>query len=255
VNDVIVLNYHALTEHWPASLSVTPSRFEAQLRLLIERGYRGATIHAAIHAPPAPKTLAVTFDDAYRSVFELALPILSRLGLPATVFVPTDFPGTEAPMTWPGIDGWLHGPYRSELMPMAWEQLGVLLAAGWEVGSHTCSHPRLTALDDAALAAELSESRGRCEQQLGVACRSLAYPYGDHDDRVVEATRVAGYEAALTVPDSLRALDPLRWPRIGVYHHENAVTFRAKISPTLRRARCTWAGERAVSWFRWARRA
>jgi len=254
VNDVIVLNYHALSEHWPAPLSVTPSKFEAQLRLLIERGYRGATIHAAIHAPPAPKTLAITFDDGYRSVLELALPILSRLGLPATVFVPTDFPGTQELMTWPGIDGWLNGPYRSELMPMSWQELGVLVAAGWEVGSHTRSHPRLTALDDAALAAELIESRHRCEQQLGIACRSLAYPYGDHDDRVVEAARMAGYEVACTVPDSLRALDPLRWPRIGIYHDEGAVTFRAKVSPTIRRARQTRAAERAMRWVRWARR-
>jgi hypothetical protein len=53
----------------------------------------------------------------------------------------------------------------------------------------------------------------------------------------------------------MRAVDPLRWPRIGVYHNETAVTFRAKISPTIRGARRTLAGERAMSWIRRARRA
>ena len=56
----------------------------------MRRGYRGATFEDAVSAPPARRTLAVTFDDAYLSVLELGKPILDRLGLVATVFVPTD---------------------------------------------------------------------------------------------------------------------------------------------------------------------
>ena len=72
---MLVLTYHAVSEKWPAALSVIPDRLEWQLRTLLDRGYRGATFSEAVSAPPAPRTLAVTFDDAYRSVLRLAFPI------------------------------------------------------------------------------------------------------------------------------------------------------------------------------------
>src|SRR3954451_1916783 len=102
MSDVLVLCYHALSDDWPAALSTTPERFEAQLRLLIERGYRPATFEQAVGEPLAERTFAVTFDDAYRSVLALAHPIMERLGVPGTVFVPTDWAGREQPMTWDG---------------------------------------------------------------------------------------------------------------------------------------------------------
>jgi peptidoglycan/xylan/chitin deacetylase (PgdA/CDA1 family) len=63
MSDVLVLCYHAVSVRWPAELSVTPERLEEQLRLLVRRGFKGATFHQAVIAPPAPRTLAVTFDD------------------------------------------------------------------------------------------------------------------------------------------------------------------------------------------------
>ena len=187
--------------------------------------------------------MVVTFDDAYRSVIERALPILSELGLPATVFTVTAFAGSEEPMTWPGIDGWLGGPYEPELAPMSWEELEQLAGAGWEVGSHTVTHPRLPTLGDAELAEELTRSREVCAERLGRECRSLAFPYGDYDDRVVAATEAAGYSAAATLTARLHRPEPLRWPRVGVYHGDDMHRFRAKVSPSVRRLRSTraWA--------------
>jgi peptidoglycan/xylan/chitin deacetylase (PgdA/CDA1 family) len=237
VSDVLVLCYHAVSERWPADLSVTPERLEEQLGLLVRRGYTGATFHEAVAAPLARRTLAVTFDDAYRSVLERAFPILSRLELPGSVFVPTDFAGREAPMSWPGIDRWIGGEHESELIGMSWSDLRRLADAGWEIGSHTRSHPRLTELDDGALMSELRGSREHCEQQLGARCRSLAYPYGDVDERVVEAAAKAGYEAAGTLPRRLVGTGPLAWPRVGVYHADGDRRFRAKVSPAMRRLR------------------
>ncbi len=242
--EVLVLCYHAVSHDWPATLATSPERLARDLALLVRRGYRGATFHDAVLAPPAPRTLAVTFDDAYRSVLELAFPILRQLGLPATVFVPTDFPGRDGPMAWDGIDQWLGTRYERELRPMSWDQLGTLAQAGWEIGSHTRSHPHLPALSDAALDDELQGSRGECERQLGLPCRTLAYPYGDHDDRVVAAVARAGYSAAGTLPSKLVAGGPLRWPRVGLYHSDGTLTFRLKVSPPVRRLRATPAWER-----------
>jgi peptidoglycan/xylan/chitin deacetylase (PgdA/CDA1 family) len=236
VTDAIVLCYHALSPTWGAALSTTPERFERQLALLERRGYRGVTFTEAVAADPSERVMAVTFDDAYRSVLALALPILERHGIPATVFAPTDFIGSERPMRWEGIDRWLNGPDEQELTPMSWAELQQLAEAGWEIGSHTGSHPHLTQLDPATLEDELARSKAACEQHLG-HCGSLAYPYGDVDARVVAATARAGYRVAAALPSRLQSQDDLEWPRIGVYHTDDDKRFRLKVSPTLLRLR------------------
>jgi peptidoglycan/xylan/chitin deacetylase (PgdA/CDA1 family) len=131
---------------------------------------------------------------------------------------------------------------------MSWEQLSRLANAGWEIGSHTRTHPRLTQLDDDAIAEELTGSRHDCEQWLDRPCESLAYPYGDQDSRVVEATREAGYVAACALPAGLYRPTPLCWPRIGVYRADHGVRFHLKLSPTVRRLRASRAWRPVVAW-------
>lgn len=237
MSDSIVLCYHAVSERWPAPLAVTPEQLESQLRSLLKRGYRGSTFHEAVTGQAHPRSLAVTFDDAYRSVLELAHPVLERFGLVATVFVPTAFPGRPDPMSWAGIDGWMGGPYEHELVCMSWDEVSGLAAAGWEIGSHTSSHPRLSELDDEHLKQELTGSKATIEDALGLPCRSLAYPYGDHDRRVIAQTEQAGYEAAGTLPAQLHPAEPLRWPRIGVYRRDRRLRFALKSSRAIRRIR------------------
>jgi peptidoglycan/xylan/chitin deacetylase (PgdA/CDA1 family) len=241
VHDVIVLCYHALSDRWPAILSTTPRRFEEQLTLMLERGYRPVTFEQAL-AEPGGRTFAVTFDDAYRSVLERAHPIMERLAVPGTVFVPTNFAGSPEPMRWDGIEGWLGGPHEQELLCLGWDELRDLAAAGWEVGSHTCSHPHLTVMGDEPLAAELRESRAAVESGMGGPCRSIAYPYGDVDARVVDAARAAGYENGASLPRRLDSKDPLDYPRIGVYNRDDLSRFKLKVSRFVRGVR------RSLSW-------
>jgi peptidoglycan/xylan/chitin deacetylase (PgdA/CDA1 family) len=242
--DVLVLGYHAVSGTWPAPLSVTPEELRSQLSLLVRRGYRGMTFTEAARARPKreERLLAVTFDDAYRSVERLALPILSDLGLVGTVFAPTSYIGSSDPMSWPGIDHWTETPYRDELLPLSWKGLERLAASGWEIGSHSHSHRRLTTLLDHELRSELSTSLEICRERLG-SCSSIAYPYGDADRRVISATREAGYEAGGTLPARLDGRDPLDWPRVGIYNRDDQRRFRLKVSPVVRRARASraWA--------------
>jgi peptidoglycan/xylan/chitin deacetylase (PgdA/CDA1 family) len=235
VSDVLVLCYHAVSEHWPADLAVTPAQLHEQLAGVLARGYRGATFTEAVTERPARKTVAVTFDDGYRSVLELALPVLQALGLQASLFVPTAWVGAAVPMHWPGIDHWAGGEWERELLPLSWDEARALARAGWEIGSHSRTHPRLSALDDAQLAAELTESRRDCERELGRPCTSIAYPYGDVDRRVTSAARRAGYRtgAALSArPNRPRALE---WPRVGVSREDSGARFRRQSSPVVRR--------------------
>ena len=235
MSDTLVLCYHAVSETWPPMLAVRPDQFERQLEHVLERGYVATTFTDAVAAPPAPRTVAITFDDAYRSVYELGLPILERLGLPATVFVPTEQIDGDQPMAWPGIDEWLDTEHRGELLGASWEQLGELAEAGWEIGSHTCTHPRLPELDGRALAAELRRSREQIEARLRRPCTSIAYPYGAVDARVTAAAKAAGYRtgAGLGSPFGRRP-NPLDWSRVVVRRGETPEAFRRHITRPFR---------------------
>ena len=239
MSEALVLCYHALSEDWPAALSTTPARFAAQVRLLERRGYRGVTFSELV-AGGEGKRVAITFDDAYHSVGRLAKPLLDGVGFPATVFVPSDFPGSDQPVAWDGVDHWIGGPHEKELIPHSWGELGALADEGWEIGSHTRSHPHLTTLDDERLDAELQGSKQRCEGELDRPCLSIAYPYGDFDSRVSAAAARAGYRAGATL--SLHAARPLEWPRVGVYSIDAGWRYRLKVSPALRRLRSSRSG-------------
>lgn len=234
----LVLCYHAVSERWPAALSLTPTRLEAQLRWLARRGYRGVRFSDAV-AEPGAGQLVVSFDDAFMSVFELALPILDELGFPGTLFVPTDYIGTGQPLAWAGTEEWLQSKHSEELTPMGWREIELLAGRGWEIGSHTRSHPRLPDISDEEIEGELIGSRSEIERRLGGRCRSLAYPYGAHDARVVSAVARSGYEAAAALSAGLAETEPLRWPRVGLYHSDSFWTFQLKASPLTRRLRAT----------------
>lgn len=236
MSDVLVLCYHGVSPTWPADISVTPETLERQIRFLLRRGYRPATFTEAVIAPPHRKTLAITFDDAYRSVLDVAWPILDRLGAIGTVYVPTAFVDTGAPMSWDGIEQWIGGEHEHELVGMGWDGLAALRDAGWEIGSHTRTHPYLARVGDTELAEELTRSREECEDRLGVPCRSIAYPYGNVAPRVIAATQVAGYAAAGSV-SSPRPDTRHDWGRVGVWGRDQGWRFFPKVSPLARAAR------------------
>jgi len=228
VSEVLVLCYHAISPTWEAALSVTPDALEAQLTRLVRNGWRGATFREAVFTPPSARTLAVTFDDAFLSVSKFGHPILSKLGLPGTVFVPTAFVSARQRLQWPEMDRWLETSANSELDCMAWSDLEGLIESGWEIGSHTLTHPRLTHLDDDAARFELMESRRECTERLGVPCDTLAYPYGDVDERIAGFAESTGFAAAAVLSSSLRGAGFHRWPRVGIYHGDQMWRFRMK---------------------------
>jgi len=239
MSDVIVLCYHAVSPEWDSSLAVTPNAFERQIAYLLAHGWRATTFTSAALAPPAARTLAITFDDAFASVKRYALPILSGFGAPATVFAPTAFMDGAPSLTWDGIDEWLGTAAERELAPLSWNELGELGELGWEIGSHTCNHPHLPRLDDAALEQELQASRELCAERLSRPCTSIAYPYGDVDARVAGATERVGYSAGAALSSNLRHVGAMRQPRVGIYRVDEWPRFRLKVLRASRFARST----------------
>jgi peptidoglycan/xylan/chitin deacetylase (PgdA/CDA1 family) len=209
VPDRLVLGYHAVSDVTASRQVVSQEALRNQVSQLLARGYVAATFSEAVTDPALERVFALTFDDGERNVLEHGFPVLRELGVPATVFVPTGTVGA------PGVLGW--------------DDLALLTGEGWEIGSHGVSHARLTALDEGSLEAELVASRRAIETRLGTACRSIAYPYGDADDRVRAAAARAGYTAGCTTGGTLGA-DVLGWPRVGVHGSDDRFLFRLKTS-------------------------
>lgn len=241
LSDRLVLCYHAVSPTWPANLSITPDALDRQLGTLAARGYRGATFTELLTSREPRPLMAATFDDGYQSVLKLAKPILDRHGVPGTLYAPTDWPGRPGPMSWPGIDRWLGTPHEPELQSLTWEEIRGLASDGWEIGSHTCSHPHLEEVPDDRLDAELRQSKAVLEEQVGQECASIAYPYGSVDARVEGAARAAGYRGAGDIPRVLYRPRAMRWPRTPIYHKDDDRRFATKVSPAMRR----WRGSRA----------
>jgi peptidoglycan/xylan/chitin deacetylase (PgdA/CDA1 family) len=234
MSDTLVLCYHAVSTAWDHPMAVAPSRLEQHVRSLLARGYRFRTFTASVVDPQPGRTAVLTFDDGFRGVFTQGLPLLRRLGVPATLFVPTDHVGTERPLSWPGFQDLLGRPAAPDLLAMGWDEVRELAAAGWEVGSHSCTHPRLPELPDEAVDRELVRSREACEAELDRPCTSLAYPFGDVDDRVARRAAAAGYVAGTTLQRAVAPTGPLRVPRICVTRVDRRLRFATKVAPTLR---------------------
>jgi peptidoglycan/xylan/chitin deacetylase (PgdA/CDA1 family) len=222
----LVLCYHAISDDWPDALAVRLNAFERQLERILASGYRPAG--AAEAAAATGKLVHVTFDDAFRSVSR-ALPVLQRLGVSATVFACPGFADGDGTFAIPELAAQL--PKNSEhLQTMGWSDLRELVDQGVEIGSHTLTHPHLTALDDHELHRELRESRKRLEDELSASCRFLAYPYGDQDERVRRAARASGYVAAFALPGRQTAADLYAVPRVGIWREDGSVRMRVKTS-------------------------
>lgn len=197
----VVLMYHDV----PAS---ERDAFAAQCDAITRLGV--PTELADMHRPTDGRwRVAWTFDDGFRSFAHEAVPEMEARGIPSTVFLPTRWVCNtdESDTTWPGITH---------------EEVAAL-PPSVHVASHSRSHPRLPALDDAGLADELVGSRTDLEGLLGRPVTLLAFPFGDHDDRVDAAALDAGYDRCYgIVPTEVSAgdgfivgrvqIDPSDWP-------------------------------------------
>jgi peptidoglycan/xylan/chitin deacetylase (PgdA/CDA1 family) len=183
-----------------------------------------------------PYAVAVTVDDGYRDLAQLAHPVFAEYGIPVTVYLVTDFldgklwlwfdrvqyafRGTGPEMadlvvTWSEADRrrWvdelpgLPEQPPPEYAPLSWDTVRRLASAGVEFGAHSRTHPILSGVvDDAELHDEIAGSRARIESELDRPVLHFCYPNGNMRDigpRVVEAVRAAGMRTAVTAEPGL----------------------------------------------------
>lgn len=187
-----------------------------QFRMLLEEaerlGYRFVS-SSEFFADDDPKSLLLTFDDGFDSLYEHVFPILVAREIPSLVFVVGGFAGER-----PSWD--YHLSNRRHLTS---SQIEEMTASGLvSFGSHSATHPDLTKVDKDRLDSELMRSK---------ECRHFSYPFGKLDKRVIEFVRDAGYDKAFCTLNGKPSLWDYRLaiPRIPLNRFDNRFTLRTKI--------------------------
>lgn len=221
---ITILCYHRVGTA-VSRMEIAPARFEAQMQWLADAGYRVVSLAqvaeflAGRRALP-PRSVAITFDDGYQSVYRHAYPVLQRLGYPATLFVYTDFLGSRDAVT------------PAQLRQMAASGLVDVQAHG---KSHANLTERLAEEADAAyrrrIDRELQVPRAVLERNQGQTVRHLAYPYGDANDAVLAAMTRSGYALGLTVDPGTNRFyaAPLMLRRVMIYGDRDLADFQARV--------------------------
>lgn len=199
------LLYHHVGGACPGTypdLTVSPERFERHVRWLARNGYKGIRPSDWLGGIRDEKTLPakpvlVTFDDAYADTAEYALPILKKYGFGATVFAVTGLLG--------GTNAWDEARGSGTHRLMNAEQIRYWAANGIEFGAHGRMHADLTVLSADELANEVQGSKADLEALLGAPVTSFAYPYGSHNDQVIEAVR-ASYDLAFSCTEGINTI-------------------------------------------------
>jgi peptidoglycan/xylan/chitin deacetylase (PgdA/CDA1 family) len=192
----MVLCYHRFEER-PRDLVIKPADFEEQMQALKDNGFTVIGMQDFLawrrgEKSIPPKSCIISLDDGWRSGYEVAWPILKKFGYPFTMFIYTNYVKGQS----------VHAGGQS----LSWDELEELRDAGVDIQCHTVSHsdlrkpPKGSAESaDEWLRHELEDSKHLLEQKLGISVKALAYPYGNHNEKVRAAAMAAGYEACFTV--------------------------------------------------------
>jgi peptidoglycan/xylan/chitin deacetylase (PgdA/CDA1 family) len=187
-----ILAYHGVERMAPSDdpelLCIDPDRFEVHMRLIAEAGYEFVTVREFVERSPAAGLIAISFDDGLANLRSVALPILQRYGIPATVYVTTGLIGEPYP--------WM--PESSGVRVMDAADIAALADAGIEIGAHTVRHRDLSRCSYEEALAEMTESRETLERLTKREVATFAYPYARFSDLAERAARDAGFVAAVS---------------------------------------------------------
>jgi peptidoglycan/xylan/chitin deacetylase (PgdA/CDA1 family) len=225
-----VLLYHNIgpsRETEAPSLSISPAKFESQIRWLAARGYTPirasdwiAWVSRGVPLPPKP--ILLTFDDGYADLAMFALPLLRRLGFTAEVFCVTRALGETNVWDYEGRTGphAILAPHHIKY----WSRNGI----GFE--AHTRSHPDLTKLSEAGIRFEVGGSSEDLAEILGQAPIAFAYPFGRSNTSIKHVTR-RFFQCAFSVNEGFNTLntDLFSIKRLWIPHDRSLFDFACRV--------------------------
>ena len=200
-----VIMYHRFGEDKYSSTNIMIDQFKEHIAELKNGQYTVLPLNEIVDrlekGESLPdRTVAITIDDAYRSVYEVAWPMLKEAGLPFTVFVAPE-----------GLD-------KQYPDYMSWDQLRDLRDAGVHIGHHSYSHAHLPTLSADEILLDINKASERFQAELGFVPAIFAYPYGEYGNDVKAVIRKAGFKAAFGQQSGVAysGLDRLELPRFAM---------------------------------------
>lgn len=173
---VRILCYHSVSDEKKKYTTVPIQNFKDQIRFLSEEGYHTIGLNELIGGRLDEKSIVITFDDGYQNNYDNAFPVMKQFRFKGVVFCIAEKIGTE---------GYLNVG-----------QIREMVEEGFEFGSHSLSHPELTALRSQEKEREIIGSKQHLEKELGVEIDFFCYPKGLYDEEVIEWVKKAGYYGA-----------------------------------------------------------
>lgn len=205
--------------------SMPVDRFEQQLAELRRRGFRAIDTADAVAFANGKSNLGdpsvlITIDDGNRSVLTLAVPLLRKYGLRATLFVTTD------------PAAFVFDPARPDQARLTDDEIRSIDPAVIDIQAHGVTHRPMRDLSDDELKNELGDARTTLGQLTGRPVYCLAIPGNWYDDRVLRFARRAGYEAVFVSDKGhiRRGSDPFRLPRHTVQGYKSLDGFQRLLS-------------------------
>ena len=238
---ITVIAYHAIGECDGEDdadlLFLSPRTFEAQMEYLA-RHRQVVSLEDAVSGsvPPGKPAVAITFDDGYRVLLHHALPVLQRLGLPATLFVPTGHLGDR--------NRW-DLPSRCPLQILTADELRIAEAGGMSVESHGHDHVDLAHASFDEAHQDLAQSVEVLRETTGRTPRFLAFPFSEGSREAQRAAESLGFVAAFKI--SGRDDGPFARARVCVVRLDPRWVFRAQTTGYYPQVRYTRATELALS--------
>ena len=220
---LLILTYHAVDLR-PSVISVSPDLFQQQMETLAHHKLEGMSLATAMkhheqHGAFPDNSVVLSFDDGYLDLMNNVYPVLRDLDFTATVFVASAMIGMNASQA-----HYANADFDRDLL--GWDHLETLLESGFEVGSHTLSHPRLSKLSDSEAEYELGQSSRNLERRLQVPIDSFAYPYGDMNRGVKEAaSRFYKYACGTQLGRNPQKPDLLHLKRVDAYYLQKPKVF------------------------------
>lgn len=233
----LILAYHSVSRHRTDGLAAHATRFEQHIAWLHARQYRALTLgqYAQGHFKKGERIVIITFDDGYADNYEVAWPVLRRYGMTATIFLVSDYVNTTRIFPWD--EKKVRAPEQARhYHTLTWQQVHEMQDAGFEFGSHTCTHPELATITPEACREEVHRSRTDLRNKLGREVLSFCYPRGSLNEAVIQHVEDAGYSAAVVTPPRPGIpLNRFTLRRSGIYYKDSFWRFRLKITPLLKR--------------------
>lgn len=221
---VPVLMYHAIDPQ-SSVVSVDPARFSQQMSWLYRSGYKTLTqkdLADCLYNKRAfpPKSVVLTFDDGYQSIYSQAFPILAKYGFTATIFLVAGYCGA--------MNDWPDQPIEIPRWPILnWQQIQEMDRAGIAFGAHGMSHAQLDVLEPDNMHQEIRESKTLIEEQLDHKIFDFAYPYGKYNSTIKEYVRQFFASACSTRNGQVTAAsDSYEIERIEIAYLNNLMIFQ-----------------------------